>query len=165
MTEESKISKAQQKAVNKYVKNNYDRINVTFSKGRKAEIKAHAEAHGESVNAFIVRAVNETMEREGGSSPGTIQKAAASIPTSVPDQKEPATSIPTKSTVNRSRTYAPLTPENIVKVDFNRIHDTRYQLDLMDAFGSDGLQKLAKIAEQQTNVSSMADDPTVSETE
>ena len=33
MSEESKISKAQQKAVNKYVKNNYDRINVTFPNG------------------------------------------------------------------------------------------------------------------------------------
>ena len=35
MPEESKVSKAQQKAVNKYVKNNYDRINVTFPKGQK----------------------------------------------------------------------------------------------------------------------------------
>lgn len=67
MPEESKISKAQQKAVNKYVKNNYDRINVTFVKGRKAEIKAHAEAQNESVNAFIVRAVNETIERDNSS--------------------------------------------------------------------------------------------------
>lgn len=64
--EESKVSKAQQKAVNKYVKNNYDRINVTFAKGRKEEIKAHAKSHGESVNAFIVRAVNEAMERDNG---------------------------------------------------------------------------------------------------
>ena len=64
--EETKVSKAQQKAVNKYVKNNYDRINVTFAKGRNAEIKAHAESHGESVNALIVRAVNEAMERDNG---------------------------------------------------------------------------------------------------
>ncbi len=64
MSEETKVSKAQQKAVNKYVKNNYDRINVTFSKGYKAIIKAHAEEQGESVNAFIIRAVNETIQRE-----------------------------------------------------------------------------------------------------
>ena len=64
--EESKTSKAQQKAVHKYVKNNYDRLELTVPKGRKAEIKAHAESQGESVNAFIVRAVNETMEREQG---------------------------------------------------------------------------------------------------
>lgn len=64
MPEESKISKAQQKAVNKYVKNNYDRINVTFPKGQKANIKKHANARNESVNSYIVRAVNETMERD-----------------------------------------------------------------------------------------------------
>ena len=59
--EETKVSKAQQKAVNKYVKN---RVNVTFPKGRKDIIKAHAADQGESVNAFINRAINETMERD-----------------------------------------------------------------------------------------------------
>ena len=58
------ISEAQQKAVNKYVKNNYDRINVTFPKGKKAIIQSHVAATGESVNAFINRAVKETMERD-----------------------------------------------------------------------------------------------------
>lgn len=63
------VSKAQQASVNKYVKANYDRINVTIPKGRKDEIKAHAAARGESVNAFITRAIDQTMERdneEGG---------------------------------------------------------------------------------------------------
>lgn len=64
MTEESKISKAQQKAVQKYVKNNYDRVVVTFPKGRRDAIKEYASTHGESMNSFIVRAVNETMERD-----------------------------------------------------------------------------------------------------
>ena len=64
MHEESKISKAQQKAVNKYVKNNYDRINVTFPKGQREIIKDHAKKYGENVNAFIVRSVNERMERD-----------------------------------------------------------------------------------------------------
>ena len=64
MADEPKISKAQQKAVNKYVKNNYDRINVTFPKGQKEIIKAHASNHNESVNAFIIRSVTETMERD-----------------------------------------------------------------------------------------------------
>ena len=62
--EKAKVSKAQQKAVNKYVKNNYDRINVTFPKGEKELLKVHAEKQGESVNAFIVRSVHETMSRE-----------------------------------------------------------------------------------------------------
>lgn len=57
-------SKAQQKAVNKYMAANYDRINLTVLKGRKDIIKAHAESKGESVNAFINRAIDEAMERE-----------------------------------------------------------------------------------------------------
>lgn len=57
-------SKAQQKAVNKYMKANYDRVNLTLPKGSKDEIKAHAEACNESVNAFISRAINETMQRD-----------------------------------------------------------------------------------------------------
>lgn len=64
MSEDTKVSKAQQKAVNKYVKNNYDRINVTFPKGEKDLLKAHADKRGESVNAFIVRSVRETISRE-----------------------------------------------------------------------------------------------------
>ncbi len=58
------VSKKQQASVNKYVKANYDRVNVTFPKGKRDIIKAHAVAHGESVNGFINRAVNETMERD-----------------------------------------------------------------------------------------------------
>ena len=58
------VSKAQQKAVHKYVKANYDRMELTVPKGRKEVIKAHAEARGESVNGFIGRAIDETMERD-----------------------------------------------------------------------------------------------------
>lgn len=60
------VSKSQQKAVHKYVKANYDRMELTVPKGRKDIIKAHAEAQGESVNGFINRAISETMERDGG---------------------------------------------------------------------------------------------------
>ena len=58
------VSKAQQASVNKYVKNNYDRINVTMPKGKRDVLKAHAEAQGESVNGFINRAIDETMARD-----------------------------------------------------------------------------------------------------
>ena len=57
-------SKAQQKAVNKYMRENYDRVNLTLPKGCKDAVKAHAEAHNESVNAFIYRAIDETMQRD-----------------------------------------------------------------------------------------------------
>lgn len=60
------VSKAQQRAVNKYMSANYDRINLTLDKGRKDIIKAHAESRGESVNGFINRAIDETMERDKG---------------------------------------------------------------------------------------------------
>ena len=55
-------SKAQQKAVNKYMAANYERINLTVEKGRKEIIKAHAEARGESVNGFINRAIENQMD-------------------------------------------------------------------------------------------------------
>jgi len=59
------ISKAQQQAVHKYVKANYDRVELTMPKGKKEHIKAHAAQHdGGSVNAFINRAIDETMERD-----------------------------------------------------------------------------------------------------
>ena len=57
-------SKAQQAAVNRYMAKAYDRVNLTVPKGRKEQIKAHAEQHGESVNAFINRAINETIARD-----------------------------------------------------------------------------------------------------
>ena len=49
---------------NKYIARAYDRINLTVPKGRKDLIQAHAEAKGESVNGFINRAINETIERD-----------------------------------------------------------------------------------------------------
>ena len=64
MGEDTKVSKAQQRAVHKYVKANYDRLELTVPRGRKAEIKAHADSCGESVNAFINRAINNQIERD-----------------------------------------------------------------------------------------------------
>ena len=58
------VSKAQQRAFSKYMKENYDEIKVRVEKGQKEAIKAHAEAHSESVNGFINRAIDETMERD-----------------------------------------------------------------------------------------------------
>lgn len=60
------VSKAQQKAVAKYMKNNYDNYQIRMPKGKKDIIKQHAEQHGESLNGFINRAIDETMERDKG---------------------------------------------------------------------------------------------------
>ena len=59
------VSKAQQKAVARYIQNNYDRIaSITVPKGHKAEIQAHAKARGESLNGFVNRAIDETIQRD-----------------------------------------------------------------------------------------------------
>lgn len=58
------ISDSQKRAVAKYNAANYDRIELRVEKGKKDIIKAHAEKRGESVNAFINRAIDETMERD-----------------------------------------------------------------------------------------------------
>lgn len=50
---------------NRYAAKAYDRIALIVPKGRKETIKAHAEVHGESVNGFINRAIDETMQRDG----------------------------------------------------------------------------------------------------
>ena len=54
-------TKAQQKAVNKYMAANYDRVNLTMPKGEKAEIQAAAAAAGESTNSYILGAVRARM--------------------------------------------------------------------------------------------------------
>ena len=57
-------SDAQRRAVAKYNLENYERIELRVPKGKKETIKAHAESNGESVNAFINRAIEETLERD-----------------------------------------------------------------------------------------------------
>lgn len=72
-------TKAQQKAVNKYVKDNYDRVLVTMPKGQKEIIRAHAEARGESVNGFIGRAIDNQMAADNAAS-----RAASELSEGVP---------------------------------------------------------------------------------
>ena len=55
------------KAANaKYEAETVERISLVLPKGKKAVIKTHAEARGESVNGFINRSILETMERDNG---------------------------------------------------------------------------------------------------
>ncbi len=59
---------------------NLDRMSLALPKGSKDTIKAHAEAHNESVNGFIGRAISETMERDTSQKPtGTPTEAAAAL--------------------------------------------------------------------------------------
>lgn len=43
---------------------NLDRLSIAVAKGKRDIIKTHAKRHGESVNAFINRAIDEAMERD-----------------------------------------------------------------------------------------------------
>lgn len=57
-------SKAQQRAVKKYMQANYDEIKVRVPKGKRDVIQAHAQQQGQSTNAYIAQAIDERMERE-----------------------------------------------------------------------------------------------------
>ena len=47
---------------NDYIKEKYDRINLTVSKGRKEEIKKRAAAAGKSVNEYINSLIDDDMK-------------------------------------------------------------------------------------------------------
>lgn len=61
-------SDAQRRAVNKYNAGHYDAVTVRMKKGERDAIHAHADGQGESLNAFINRAIAETMERDKATS-------------------------------------------------------------------------------------------------
>lgn len=55
------VSKSQQKATAKYNAKAYDRMELKVKKGQGDIIKKFAESCGESLNAFLNRAVNQAM--------------------------------------------------------------------------------------------------------
>lgn len=55
-------SKAQQRAVAKYMSNNYDEMKTRIPKGRKADVEQYAQANGLSVNGLV----NGLLMREMG---------------------------------------------------------------------------------------------------
>lgn len=56
-------SEAAKKATYKYIKN-FDRIEIKLPKGSREKLREHAESRGESVTAFVARAITEAMERD-----------------------------------------------------------------------------------------------------
>lgn len=56
---------------NKWQQENKERINLVVNKGQKDIIKNHAQAQGESLNAFINRAITEAMERDNSATKET----------------------------------------------------------------------------------------------
>lgn len=70
---ERKNSEARIKSNNRWTNAHYDRINLAVPKGRKAEIQELAALEGQSVNGFIVAAIDEKTARD---SAGGHQEAA-----------------------------------------------------------------------------------------
>ena len=58
------VSKAQQKAVNKYIKGNYDSLRIVVPKGQKAVVEAAAKEAGESINQYTQKALLARMGLE-----------------------------------------------------------------------------------------------------
>ena len=46
---------------NEFIKQKYDRVNLTVPKGKKEKIKAAAKAAGQSVNEYINSAIDSYM--------------------------------------------------------------------------------------------------------
>lgn len=59
-----KYTEARKQGNKKWDTANLDRVSLVMPKGRKDIIKAHANAHGESVNGFINRAIDHEMARD-----------------------------------------------------------------------------------------------------
>lgn len=57
-------SEAQKRATIKWQQEKVEEIKFRVPKGRKAVFKAHADSTGESLNAFLLRAAEETVKRD-----------------------------------------------------------------------------------------------------
>lgn len=72
MTEEKKSAykgntDARRRASSKYLHETVEDIRIRVPKGQKTIIKAHAESVGESLNQFVIRAINEQITRDNAS--------------------------------------------------------------------------------------------------
>lgn len=52
-------------SIKRYQDKAYDRFAVLVPKGEKERLKAFAKEKGKSLNAFVVEAIKEKIEREG----------------------------------------------------------------------------------------------------
>lgn len=69
------VSKAQQRATNKYISRAYDRVNLTMPKGQKDDVQSFVSGTGESVNAFINRAIAQAMNGGAILTPKALETA------------------------------------------------------------------------------------------
>ena len=70
-------------SINRYMQKAYDRLNVLVPKGRREGIKAAAAKAGESMNQYIVGAVDARMEQSSGETATETPQETAGQPTGV----------------------------------------------------------------------------------
>ena len=58
------LSEARKRANAKYNAKAYEQMPVRVPKGKKDQIKSHADTQGESLNGFVKRAIDEAIERD-----------------------------------------------------------------------------------------------------
>lgn len=65
-TKKRTYSQAQNKATQKYIKNNYDEFKIRLEKGKKDIIKNYANEVNESLNGYIKKAIADRIKNDTG---------------------------------------------------------------------------------------------------
>ena len=58
------VTAAKRRAINKYNDKTYDVVTFRAYKGKKDDYKAHATKLGMSFNAFVVKAIEDAMQKD-----------------------------------------------------------------------------------------------------
>ena len=64
MTGSRKYTEAQKKSAKKWDAANLDRVSIAMPKGKRDDIKEAASSAGESMNQYIITAIDQRMERD-----------------------------------------------------------------------------------------------------
>ncbi len=57
-------TEAQKRAIEKWNREKVDDLRIRVPKGQREVIREHAASQGETINAFVFRAISETIERD-----------------------------------------------------------------------------------------------------
>ena len=60
------MGKTSAAAKNRYAAKAYDRLQIIVKKGKKSELQAVADKNGDSLNAYIKKAVREQYKKDTG---------------------------------------------------------------------------------------------------
>lgn len=147
----SRYTEAQAKAAKKYLKESVEDIRIRVPKGDKSKVQEHAAIMKESTNAFVIRAIKETMERDksinGLNSTAALLVEANLIKSQAVEPKQTTSPLLESEPDKHCK---PLTEEaennvNLVKL----LADVNYQLDIEEAYGFETLRALLDKARQQ----------------